>query len=69
METLVKNKRGTIMNYRKIFNMEQANFYVICGLAKDIKGTGIQGGCAYVKFKDSEKLQEAFSLWMERKVS
>lgn len=69
MEIIVKNKRGTIMNYRRIYNMEQANFYIMMGLAKDIKASGIQNGCAFIKFKDSKKLQEAFSLWMKRKVS
>lgn len=67
MEITSKNKRGLVMNYRKIFNMDQANFYILNGLAKNIIGSGVTNGCAWIKFKDSEHLQEIFSLWMNRK--
>lgn len=60
-------KQKIIKDYRYIYNMEQANFYILFGLTKDIVGSGISNGSAFIKFKDSEKLQEAFDLWMNKK--
>ncbi|AKA71223.1 hypothetical protein [Clostridium scatologenes] len=62
----IKQKRGTIMDFRKVYNMEQANFYVMAGLAKDIIATGVTCGKAWVKFKDSVELQKMFKLWCEK---
>jgi hypothetical protein len=60
-------KERIIKDYRYIYNMEQVNFYILFGLNCDICGSGVSNGKAYIKFKDSKKLQEAFSLWMNKK--
>ncbi|MFT8312939.1 MAG: hypothetical protein ABF633_01645 [Clostridium sp.] len=55
-----------IKDFRYIYNMEQANFYLKNGLVPVGFGTGVKQD-VYIKFKDCERLQEIFKNWMDRK--
>ncbi|UZW14340.1 hypothetical protein OSC52_00265 [Clostridium pasteurianum] len=57
-----------IKEFRYIYNMEQANFYIQNGLVPVEVGTGAKKD-VFLKFKDGEELQMVFKLWMERKYS
>lgn len=57
---------GTVKDFRYIYDMNQANFYLDNGQVP--VGFGVGGkNDVYVKFKDSEKLQNVFHKWMDRK--
>lgn len=56
-----------IKEFRYIYNMKQANFYIQQGLIPMEVGTGEKQD-VYIKFKDSERLQEVFKKWMDRRI-
>lgn len=63
MENIINN----IKNYRYIYDIKQANFYIQnghCPIEVGICKKGI-----YLKFKDNENLQKTFHKWMDRKIA
>ena len=55
-----------IKEYRYIYNMQQASFYIQNGLEPIGCGIGDKKEI-YIKFKDSEELQYIFNQWIDRK--
>lgn len=56
---------GIIKDYRYVYDMNQANFYIQNGHAPIEAGNCKRG--VYLKFKDSSELQKSFCKWMDRK--
>lgn len=59
MKTIIKD-------FRYIYDMNQANFYLQQGQVPVECGTSTKNN-VYIKFKDSEELQRIFHKWMDRK--
>ncbi|MDF2884967.1 MAG: hypothetical protein K0R54_5538 [Clostridiaceae bacterium] len=57
-----------IKEFRYIYDMNQANFYLQNGQIPVCFGKGGRNDI-YIKFKDSEELQKIFKQWMDRKVN
>jgi hypothetical protein len=55
-----------VKDYRYIYNMDQANFYLENGQVPVEFGVGAKNDI-YVKFKDSKELQNTFHEWVSRK--
>lgn len=62
MET-INNK---IKEFRFVYDMNQANFYLENGQIPVKFGVGGKDD-VFIKFKDSEELQQIFKKWMDRK--
>lgn len=58
--------KGKVKEFRYIFNISQANYYLENGLIPIGFGVGSKKD-VYIKFKDSKELQDVFSKWMDRK--
>ncbi|MDF2883757.1 MAG: hypothetical protein K0R54_4321 [Clostridiaceae bacterium] len=55
-----------IKEFRYIYDMNQANFYLQNGQIPLEFGIGGKND-VFIKFKDSNELQEIFHKWMDRK--
>ena len=56
-----------IKDYRYIYNLQQAYFYIREGLTPIDEGKNLKTNKRFYKFKDSENLQQIFRKWCNKK--